>query len=208
MKLVSQQFLSLDGVYQGPGSPDEDRTGGFDRGGWLVPFIDDAFERRVEGWMDNADAFLFGRRTYEDFAKVWPTITNPADRNAARLNQKPKYVAANSAVDPAWQPATMLSGDIAARVAEIKQLPGREMQIHGSGALAASMLRAGLIDELRLAVAPVVVGAGRKLLQETDESLALELIDETRTPKGLLIQRLRYVGPSTAGTYHRPRTEP
>lgn len=203
MKLVSQQFISLDGVYQGPGSPDEDRSDGFERGGWLVPFVDPAFESAVEAWMESADAFLFGHRTYEAFGAFSPTVTNPADRNAAKLNRLPKYVAAHSQVDPAWQPATILSGDVAAEVARLKQQPGREMQIHGSGALTASMFRAGLIDEMRLAVAPVVVGAGHRLFGETDGTRGLELIEESRTPGGLLLQRLRYTGPLTAGTYDR-----
>lgn len=203
MKLVSQQFVSLDGVYQGPGSPDEDRTDGFDRGGWLVPFVDPAFESAVEAWMETADAFLFGRRTYEAFSQFWPTVTNPADRNAAKLNGLPKYVAARSAVEVSWRPATILSGDVVAGVAKLKQQPGREIQIHGSGSLAASMFRAGLIDELRLAVAPVVVGAGHRLFGETDSARGLELIDESRTPKGLLLQTLRYTGPLTVGTYDR-----
>jgi dihydrofolate reductase len=204
MQLVSQQFISLDGVYQGPGSPDEDRTDGFDRGGWLVPFVDPTFEKAVEAWTSNADAFLFGRRTYEDFGAFWPTVTNPDDRNATRLNTLPKYVATRSGnVEPFWKPGTVLTGDVEAEVASLKQQPGREMQIHGSGSLTASMFRAGLIDEVRLVIAPVVVGAGRRLFTDTDLPHGLELLTEQRTPRGLYLLTLRYTGRLTPGTYDR-----
>lgn len=204
MKLVSQQFISLDGVYQGPGSPDEDRSGGFDRGGWLVPFVDPSFEQAVEAWTANADAFLFGRRTYQDFGAFWPTVTNPADHNAARLNSLPKYVATRSGnVEPFWTPGTVLTGDVEAEVAKLKQQPGREIQIHGSGSLTASMFRAGLLDEVRLVVAPVVVGAGRKLFTDTDLPQGLEFVAESRTPRGLQLLTLRHTGPLTPGTYDR-----
>lgn len=204
MRLVSQQFISLDGVYQGPGSPDEDRTGGFDRGGWLVPFVDPAFEKAMEAWTSNADAFLFGRRTYQDFGDFWPTVTNPADKSAARLNGLPKYVATRSGqVEPFWKPGTVLTGDIEADVAKLKQQPGREIQIHGSGSLTASMFRAGLMDEVRLVIAPVVVGTGRKLFSETDLPHGLELLTQQRTPKGLTMLTFRYTGRLTPGTYDR-----
>ncbi len=204
MKLVSQQFISLDGVYQGPGSPDEDRTGGFDRGGWLVPFVDPEFEKAVEDWTANADAFLLGRRTYQDFGAFWPTVTNPADRNAALLNTLPKYVATRSHdVEPFWKPATVLVGDVESLVAKVKDQPGREIQIHGSGSLTAAMFRAGLIDEVRLVVTPVVVGAGRKLFTDTDLPHGLELLAEKATPKGLRLLTYRYTGPLKPGTYDR-----
>ena len=203
MKLVSMQFISLDGVYQGPGSLDEDRSDGFERGGWLVPFVDDAFEAAVSRWGEEVDGYLFGRRTYEAFAAFWPTVTDPSDRAAARLNGLPKYVATRAGVTASWQPATILKGDVERQVAELKQRPGRELQIHGSGSLALSMLRAGLVDEWRLVTAPVVVGAGHRLFGDTAATLGFELIGETRTPKGLLLQSLRYAGPHAAGTYHR-----
>ena len=204
MQLVSQQFLSLDGVYQGPGSPDEDRTGGFNRGGWLVPFVDPVFEKAVEAWTANADAFLFGRRTYQDFGAFWPTITNLADNNAARLNSLPKYVATRTgAVEPFWKPGTVVTGDVEAEVAKLKQRPGREIQIHGSGSLAASMFRAGLLDEVRVVLAPVVVGSGRKLFTDTDLPHGLELVNEQRTPRGLILLTFRYTGQLTPGTYDR-----
>ena len=180
MRVVILNFLSLDGVYQGPGSPDEDRTGGFERGGWFVPFVDAALEETVEAWAATATGFLFGRRTYEEFSAVWPTITDPADRNAARLNTLPKYVAATAPIDSSWGPVTVLDHDVQAAVAEIKQNGSGELQVHGSGRLGQSLLAAHLVDELRIAIAPVVVGQGRKLFGDTQAPSGFNLLSQDR----------------------------
>lgn len=163
MKLVLMEFLSLDGVCQGPGAPDEDTTAGFTRGGWFVPYLEQNFMQTVAAWVGQADAFLFGRRTYENFARDWPKMDDPDDAIANKMNGLPKYVASNSLQDASWGPATILSGDTVSRVAALKENPGRELQVHGSGRLAHSLLIAGLIDEFRLVIAPVVLGQGRKL---------------------------------------------
>nr|WP_255714063.1 dihydrofolate reductase family protein [Pelagibacterium xiamenense] len=199
-------FLSLDGVYQGPGSPDEDRSGGFDRGGWFVPFVDAVMEQRVEEWAASATGFLFGRRTYEEFSTVWPTITDPADRNAARLNSLPKYVAASASVDTAWGPATVLNQDVEGAVAALKQNGSGELQVHGSGRLGRSLLAANLVDELRIAIAPVIVGQGRKLFGEAPAPLGFNLLSEERTPAGLLMCRFENSGDGAVGTYIRGQT--
>ena len=152
MKLVVQEFLTLDGVSQGPGSPDEDTSDGFTEGGWFVPHLDEEFDRVVGTWLGEADAFLFGRRTYQNFARDWPKMTDHPF--AGILNGLPKYVASHSLTKAEWNPTTILSGDIPAQVAELKRQPGRELQIHGSAQLAQSLLAAGLIDTLRLVIAP------------------------------------------------------
>lgn len=206
VRVVILNFLSLDGVYQGPGSPEEDRSEGFDRGGWFVPFVDAALEQRVEEWAASATGFLFGRRTYEEFSAVWPTITDPADRNAARLNSLPKYVAATSSVDTTWGPATVLDHDIEAAVAALKQGEGGELQVHGSGRLGRSLLAANLVDELRIAIAPVIVGQGRKLFGDTQAPSGFNLLSEERTPSGLIMCRFENAGDGTAGTYVRWQT--
>ena len=166
MKLVLMEFLSLDGVSQGPGSPDEDTSDGFTQGGWFVPYLDESFLRMVGDWVSEADAFLFGRRTYEEFARAWPQQTDPNDPIATSLNGLPKYVASHSLDKAEWAPTTILSGDIPAQVEELKRQPGRELQIHGSARLGQSLLDAGLIDEVRLAIAPVILGRGRRLFRE------------------------------------------
>lgn len=199
-------FLSLDGVYQGPGSPDEDRSGGFERGGWLVPFVDPAFEAQAVEWTATATGFLFGRRTYEEFSGVWPTITDPDDQNAARLNTLPKFVVATKHVDTSWGPMTLIGADVVTRIASLKQDRDGELQIHGSGRLGQSLLAAGLVDELRLVSAPVVVGQGRKLFSSTDAAIKLDPISEHRTPSGLVMSRFACAGEMVAGTYIRGET--
>ncbi len=187
MRLTLLQFLSLDGVTQGPGAPDEDTTGGFTGGGWFAPHLDDVFLRMVTGWVREADGFLFGRRTYENFARDWPKATDPDDEIARQLNSRPKYVASRTLRTGDWAPTTVLSGDVAARVADLKRRPGRELQIHGSARLAQSLLAAALIDELRLVIAPVVVGAGRRLFPDGGTPAGLRLTHNESTPSGLAI---------------------
>jgi dihydrofolate reductase len=201
MRLTLMEFVSLDGVSQGPGSPDEDTSDSFTRGGWLVPHIDETFIEVVTGWVDQADAFLFGRRTYENFARDWPQITDPENPFAAKMNGLPKYVAAHDLASATWAPTTHLTGDVAARVAELKRQPGRELQIHGSARLAQSLLAAGLIDEIRLVIAPVVVGTGRRLFPDGGAPAGLRLVRNETTPGGLAVHVYELTGPPEHGTY-------
>src|SRR5688500_541466 len=144
MRLTLMQFVTLDGVYQGPGAPDEDTTDGFTRGGWMVPHMDQTFVAVAAGWLERAGALLLGRRTYEAFAMAWPQITDPDDPFAQRMNSLPKYVASHTITETPWTPATVLGGDVVAQVAELKARPGDELQLHGSARLAQSLLAAGL----------------------------------------------------------------
>lgn len=201
MKLILMQFLTLDGVCQGPGGPDEDTADGFTQGGWFVPYLDDSFMRRVVDWTVQADAYLFGRRTYEAFAQAWPKATDPNDPVAASLNGRPKYVASHSHQKADWRPATILSGDVAAEVAELKRRPGRELQVHGSARLGRSLLAAGLIDELRLVIAPVILGHGRRLFAEDGAPSAFRLLKQDTTASGLSILVLEAVGAPSYGSY-------
>jgi dihydrofolate reductase len=201
MKLILMEFVSLDGVSQGPGGPDEDRSGGFTRGGWFVPFVDAAFMQTVTKWIDTADAFLFGRQTYQNFAGHWPNVTDRGDVVAAKLNGVPKYVVSKSLREANWKPTTILSRNIPAQVAQLKQQPGREIQIHGSARLAHSLLREGLVDEVRLAVAPVVVGQGRKLFPDGGPALGLQPIGLDKTPTGLAVHIYKPAGAPSFGTY-------
>jgi dihydrofolate reductase len=201
MKLTLMQFLSLDGVSQGPGSPEEDTSDGFTQGGWLVPHIDRAFIRQTTAWLGEADALLLGRRTYDSFARDWPEITDPDDPFTELMNSLPKYVASHSLEQADWAPTTILSGDIAAQVAELKRQPGRELQLHGSARLGQSLQAAGLIDEYRLVIAPVVVGKGRRLFPSGGAPAGLRLISNDSTPGGLTIQVFEAVGLPSYGTY-------
>ncbi|MDQ8705341.1 dihydrofolate reductase family protein [Streptomyces sp. LHD-70] len=200
MKLVVQEFLTLDGVSQGPGSPTEDTSGGFTRGGWFVPYLDERFEQLAAEWLGGADALLFGRRTYENFARDWPAL---AGRHplADTMNGLQKYVASHHLTEADWDPTTILTGDVPAHVARLKQQPGGELQVHGSAELAQSLLAAGLVDELRLAIAPVVVGQGRRLLPEGGAPAGLRLDRQETTPGGLSVHVFSCTGLPEYGTF-------
>ena len=200
MKLTLMQFLTVDGVSQAPGAPDEDTSDGFTGGGWMVPHIDGEFEQIVTDWTLRADAFLFGRHTYENFAVAWPKAPD-TDPIGAALNGRPKYVASGTLRQAEWGPATILSGDVAARVAELKQRPGRELQIHGSARLGQAMLAAGLVDELRLVTAPVLLGTGRRLFTGGEAATGLRLTRHDTTAGGLTIRIFENAGPPVFGTY-------
>jgi dihydrofolate reductase len=201
MKLTLTEFMTLDGVTQGPGAPDEDTSDGFTQGGWFVPHLDECFVQIAASWLGEADALLFGRRTYENFARDWPKMTDPDDPFADKMNGLPKYVATHSLKSADWNPTTILSGDVPAQVAEVKQQPGRELQIHGSARLAQSLLAAGLVDTLRLVIAPVVIGNGRRLFADGGTPMGMRLLDTEMTPGGLAIHTLESTGAPQFGSY-------
>jgi dihydrofolate reductase len=194
MQLTITTFLSVDGVYQGPGGPNEDRSGGFDRGGWLVPHFDEATGEFMNEVFDKVDAFLLGRRTYEIFAASWPKATDPDDPIASRLNTLPKYVVSTTLGSADWHNSTIVNGDIATEVRRLKETPGRELQVHGSGTLARTLMENDLVDELRLLVFPVVVGAGRRLFPDAGVATGLRLVDSRTTGSGVAIHVYRPTG--------------
>ena len=186
MKLTTTTHVSVDGVMQGLGGPDEDRSGGFERGGWALPLFDDEAATFLDQVYQRADAFLFGRRTYEIFAGSWGTLgqIRATARSATALNTRPKYVASTTLTDPQWADTTVLSGDVAAAVGELKAKPGGELQVHGSGDLVRWLLDNHLVDEITLLTYPVVVGQGTRLFPDTGPDTALELVDSRATPNG------------------------
>jgi dihydrofolate reductase len=194
MQVTLTTFLSVDGVMQGPGGPTEDRSGGFERGGWLVPHFDEETGRFMTEVFDKVDAFLLGRRTYEIFAASWPKVTDPDDPVAGRLNTLPKYVASTTLDSADWHNTTILKGDVVAEVAKLKEQPGRELQVHGSGTLARTLIENDLVDELRLLVFPVVVGAGRRLFPEAGVDIGLRLVDSRATGSGTVISVYQRTG--------------
>ncbi len=200
MRLTLVQFVTLDGVSQGPGSPTEDTSGGFTDGGWLVPHIDEVFVRRTSEWLDEADGLLLGRRTYEAFARDWPQITEP-DPFTERMNGLPKYLVSTTATHADWAPTTLLGGDAVAAVGELKARPGREIQIHGSARLAGTLLAAGLVDLVRLVVAPTVLGSGRRLLTHPAPGTGLRLVSSETTGAGLLLLQYEPTGPARLAEY-------
>jgi dihydrofolate reductase len=194
MKLTSTMFLSVDGVYQGPGGPTEDTSGGFERGGWLVPHFDEATGAFMNDVFGRVDAFLLGRRTYDIFAAYWPTAADPGDPTANKLNALPKYVASTTLRDPTWEHTTVVGGDVVDAVRELKGRRGNELQVHGSGMLVRSLFEKDLLDELNLLVFPVIVGAGRRLFPESALSTGLVLESSRTTPSGVLIATYRTAG--------------
>ena len=194
MKLTTTTNVSVDGVMQGLGGSDEDRRGGFERGGWALPLFDGDNEAGtfLNQVYQRADAFLFGRRTYEIFAGSWGTWDDPGDSPIwTALNTRPKYVASTTSFDPKWANTTVLSGDLAAAIGELKAKAGGELQVHGSGVLVRWLLDNDLVDEINLLTYPLVVGQGARLFPDTGPDTALDLVDSRATPKGLTLQVYR-----------------
>jgi dihydrofolate reductase len=193
MELTTTVQVSVDGVMQGPGGPEEDERGRFDRGGWA--HFDEEASTVMDEIYQRADAFLFGRRTYEIFARSWGSWADPGDSPIwTALHTLPKYVASTTLTKPLWANTTVLSGDVAAAVSELKAEPGRELQVHGSGALFRWLLGNHLVDEMNLFIFPVVVGQGTRLLPDTGPDTVLDLVDSRVTPNGITIQVYRPTG--------------
>src|SRR5687768_4205897 len=192
MKLTTITHVTVDGVMQGLGGADEDRRGGFERGGWARPLFDDEAARFLDEAFHRADAFLFGRRTYETFAGSWGSGSWGANQGnnpiSAALNTRPKYVASTTLTDPQWADTTVLSGDVVAAIGELKSRPSGELQVHGSGNLVRWLFDNQLVDEITLLTYLVVVGQGARLFPDTGPDTALELLESRVTPGGVIIQ--------------------
>jgi dihydrofolate reductase len=201
MKLTTTTMVTVDGVMQGLGAPDEDRRGGFERGGWVAPLFDNEAGTFLNQVYQRADAFLFGRRTYEIFAGSWGAMADPGGNPIwTALNTRPKYVASTTLTEPRWSDTTVLSGDVAAAVGELKAKPAGELQVHGSGSLIRWLLANQLVDEITLLVCPVVIGQGTRLFPDTGPDAALDLVASRSTPKGVTIQVYRPTGRPQYGT--------
>jgi dihydrofolate reductase len=190
MRLTVNTFLTIDGVMQGPGGVEEDTSGGFDRGGWLVPFSDPDMGQIVEGWFAKADAILLGRNTYQMMKTYWSRVTDPGNLVSAKLNGQPKYVVSGTLADPDWASTTVLSGDIVKEVSRLKEQPGGELQVHGSAMLARSLHEAGMVDEFRILVFPVYLGKGKRLFSEGAAPSGFTLVDSRTTSTGAMYSAL------------------
>jgi dihydrofolate reductase len=191
MRLVVFNHLTLDGVMQAPGRPDEDTRGGFAHGGWALPYNDPVMGRVVGEAMAQGGALLLGRRTYEDFAGYWPYQTdNPF---TPVLDNTQKYVASTTLKEPLpWRNSTLLDGDAADAVAKLKEQPGKDLVVLGSGALVKSLLQRDLIDELLLTIHPLILGSGRRLFPDGGPPATLRLVDSEPTTTGVVIARYRH----------------
>ena len=185
-KLTVSEFVSLDGVMQAPGGADEDTEGGFRHGGWQMGYFDDVAGERIGASMAQTGAFLLGRRTYEIFASYWPTQSDD-DPFARILNGLPKYVASTTLGEPlAWQNSTLLQGDVAKAVAELKEGEGGNIVVLGSGGLVQTLYENDLVDEYALMIHPIVLGSGKKLFREVPRK-PLKLADSVITSTGVLM---------------------
>jgi dihydrofolate reductase len=197
-KLTVTTFLTLDGVYQAPGGPNEDRDGGFEHGGWVVPYFDDDMFGFINDVFSRPDAFLLGRRTYEIFASHWPRVTDASDPVASALNGLPKYVASRRLKRADWQGSTIIR-EVVKDVAELKRRYAREVQVHGSGELIQTLLANDLVDELNLLLFPVVLGTGKRLFGSGAIPAAFTPTDTRTTRSGVAISTHRRAGKPTYG---------
>jgi dihydrofolate reductase len=191
-KLVVGTFVTLDGVMQAPGGPEEDREGGFEHGGWLPPYFDEGMGQTMDELMNRADALLLGRKTYDIFVSYWPHQSDE-DPMAAKLNSVPKYVASRTLESVDWNNATLLRGDLAEEVRRIKDQYG-EVHVSGSGNLIQSLLKHDLVDEFQLLVFPVVIGTGKRLFADGTIPRALRLVDSKTSGTGVTIARYERTG--------------
>ncbi|SDE18085.1 dihydrofolate reductase family protein [Glycomyces harbinensis] len=201
MKLTTITHVSVDGVMQGLGGSEEDRRGGFERGGWALPLFGGEAESYLGEVFGRADAFLFGRRTYEIFAGSWGAMPDFEDNPiAGPLHRRPKYVASTTLTEPPWANTTVLTGDTADAVRALKAGSEGELQVHGSGVLVRWLLAQGLVDEITLFTYPVVVGQGVRLFPDAGPDAALDLVASRSTPEGIAIGVYRPGGrPEYAG---------
>jgi len=200
-KLVVGTFLSVDGVMQAPGGPDEDREGGFEHGGWSFNYWDDVMGPIMDEFTNRADGLLLGRKTYEIFASHWPHVTDESDPVASKLNSIPKYVASTTLESVEWNNSTLLKGDIAEEVAKLKDQPGTEIQVTGSGQLIQTLMKHDLVDEYRLWIFPVLLGTGKRLFADGTIPSGLKLADTKTSTTGVAIHTYQRSGKIEYGSF-------
>ena len=198
MKLTAMVFLTLDGVYQGGGGPDEDRRGGFDRGGWMAPFGDEETGAFITAAYERMDAMLLGRVTWDIWSRYWPDHHGD-DPISNGINVLPKYEPSKTLKDPTWQNTHVIDGDVEAAVRELKAKPGRDLLLQGSGVLLRWLLEHDLVDELKLVIHPVVLGDGLRLFPEEGQTHNMELVESRALPSGVMLLTYRPAGRATFG---------
>lgn len=199
-ELTMTAFLSLDGVMQAPGGPEEDTSGNFPYGGWLVPHADEDMGQVIDNIFDKADAFLLGRVTYDIFAAHWPKFSDPNDPIASQLNSLPKFVASRSKTSFEWNRTSHIQ-DVVKEVANLKKQFSSEVQVHGSCGLAQTLINHNLIDEYRFLIFPVILSTGKRLFSNVEVPSTLQLISSSTTSKGVMVCVYRPAGMLTTGSF-------
>jgi dihydrofolate reductase len=199
--LTIATFMTLDGIIQAPGLPDEDGEGGFVHGGWSVAYASDDMREVIGEFIGRADCFLLGRRTYEIFAANWPNFPDKDDPVASRLNTLPKYAVSTTLKNAQWQPTTIVRGNIGDEVAQLKRRYDGEIQVHGSAGLAQALHAHGLIDEYRIFIEPVVLGIGKRLFEPGSTPTALQLLEARPLDKGSVLAIYRPAGRPAYGEF-------
>jgi len=200
-KLIVLSFISLDGVMQAPGGPEEDTTGGFKHGGWVFPYFDDFAGKVMDMQMKNPYDLLLGRKTYEIWAAHWPNVKPDNDPFAARINNAKKYVASRTLTRLDWRNSELIKGDVAKEVKKIKGQDGPVIQVHGSGNLIQTLLKHDLVDELWLKIFPITLGAGKRLFAEGTIPAEFKVIESDISPAGVIVASYERAGKIRTGSF-------
>jgi dihydrofolate reductase len=188
--VIVNEFMTLDGVVQAPGGDEEDTSGGFEHGGWHMPFMDEVAQKDVLEGINDAGGFLLGRRTYEIFAAYWPNAPEEEQVIAEPLNSKPKYVASTTLTEPLeWQNSALLQGDLPEAVAALKQEAGGDLHVIGSSDLVQTLIENDLVDELRVMIDPLIVGGGKRIFRDDGALKPMRLLDSQVTSTGAVLAR-------------------
>jgi dihydrofolate reductase len=199
-KLIVLSFITLDGVMQAPGGPEEDPTGRFKHGGWVFPYFDDFLGKVMAGQMGHPFDLLLGRRTYEIFAAYWPYVKADDDRIAAGINNARKYVASRTLKTLEWSNSELLKRDLPGEVKRLKEQEGPDIQVHGSGNLIQTLLKRDLVDELWLKIFPIILGKGKRLFAEGGIPAAFMLLESETSPSGVIVATYRRAGEVKTGS--------
>ncbi|MBI5674811.1 MAG: dihydrofolate reductase [Nitrospirae bacterium] len=200
-KLIVLTFVSLDGVMQAPGGPEEDPTGGFKHGGWVAGYFDDFLGKVMVGQMSKPFDLLLGRKTYEIFAAHWPYVKTNDDPIAAGINKAKKYVASKTVTKLDWSNSELIRGDVAKEVKKLKEQDGPEIQVHGSGNLIQTLLKNDLVDELRLKIFPITLGRGKRLFAEGAIPVGFKLLKSEISPNGVIVATYARAGEVKTGSF-------
>ncbi|MBI5665630.1 MAG: dihydrofolate reductase family protein, partial [Nitrospirae bacterium] len=200
-KLIVLSFITLDGVIQAPGGPEEDPTGGFKHGGWVAGYFDDFLGKVMDEQMSKPFDLLLGRKTYEIFAAHWPYVQSNDDPIAAGLNNAKKHVASKTLTKLDWRNSELIKGDVAKEVKKLKEQDGPEIQVHGSGNLIQTLLKYDLVDELRLKIFPITLGRGKRLFAEGTIPVGFKLLDSRISPSGVIVATYVRAGEVKTGSF-------